>query len=101
MYSCVCFSDALVWSNERVIKWVCSIGLKEFAPNLKESGVHGAIVALDETYDISALALALQIPTQNTQARSTLEQEFNNLLTVGTERRLEEVMMNFILKTIV
>ncbi|XP_030844909.1 liprin-alpha-2 isoform X4 [Strongylocentrotus purpuratus] len=82
--------DALVWSNERVIKWVCSIGLKEFAPNLKESGVHGAIVALDETYDISALALALQIPTQNTQARSTLEQEFNNLLTVGTERRLEE-----------
>ncbi|XP_071502364.1 liprin-alpha-1-like [Diadema antillarum] len=82
--------DVLVWSNERVIKWVCSIGLKEFANNLKESGVHGAILALDETFDVGTLALALQIPTQNTQARQTLEQEFNNLLTVGTERRLEE-----------
>ncbi|XP_041471474.1 liprin-alpha-1-like isoform X4 [Lytechinus variegatus] len=88
--SAVEVKDVLVWSNERVIKWVCSIGLKEFAQNLKESGVHGSIVALDETFDVSALALALQIPTPNTQARSTLEQEFNNLLTVGTERRLEE-----------
>lgn len=82
--------DVLVWSNERVIKWVCAIGLKEFAGNLKESGVHGAIMALDETFDVGSLALSLQIPTQSTQARGTLEQEFNNLLTVGTERRLEE-----------
>jgi len=62
--------DVLVWSNERLIRWVSSIGLKEFANNLTESGVHGAIIALDEGFDHTALALALQIPTQNAQVRS-------------------------------
>lgn len=59
--------DVLVWSNERMIHWVVSIGLKEYANNLIESGVHGALVALDESFDYNALALLLQIPTQNTQ----------------------------------
>ncbi|XP_035184851.1 liprin-alpha-1 isoform X7 [Oxyura jamaicensis] len=82
--------DVLVWSNERMIRWVLSIGLKEYANNLVESGVHGALVALDETFDYNALALLLQIPTQNTQARAVLEREFNNLLVMGTDRRLDE-----------
>ncbi|NXL88157.1 LIPA1 protein, partial [Alectura lathami] len=82
--------DVLVWSNERMIRWVLSIGLKEYANNLVESGVHGALVALDETFDFNALALLLQIPTQNTQARAVLEREFNNLLVMGTDRRLDE-----------
>jgi hypothetical protein len=41
--------------------------LQEYANNLLESGVHGALIALDESFDASAMALALQIPTQNTQ----------------------------------
>ncbi|XP_066439626.1 liprin-alpha-1 isoform X1 [Eleutherodactylus coqui] len=82
--------DVLVWSNERVINWVLSIGLKEYANNLLESGVHGALIALDETFDHNTLALLLQIPTQNTQARSVLEREFNNLLIRGTERRFDD-----------
>ncbi|NXG46912.1 LIPA1 protein, partial [Psilopogon haemacephalus] len=82
--------DVLVWSNERMIHWVVSIGLKEYANNLLESGVHGALVALDESFDYNALALLLQIPTQNTQARALLEREFNNLLAMGTDRRLDE-----------
>ncbi|XP_019374975.1 PREDICTED: liprin-alpha-1 isoform X1 [Gavialis gangeticus] len=82
--------DVLVWSNDRMIHWVLSIGLKEYANNLIESGVHGALVALDETFDYNALALLLQIPTQNTQARAVLEKEFNNLLVMGTDRRLDE-----------
>ncbi|XP_058859006.1 liprin-alpha-1-like isoform X2 [Acipenser ruthenus] len=82
--------DVLVWSNDRVIHWVQSIGLKEYANNLVESGVHGALLALDETFDHNALALLLQIPTQNTQARAVLEREYNNLLALGTERRLDE-----------
>uniref|UniRef100_A0AAV2LPS7 SAM domain-containing protein n=1 Tax=Knipowitschia caucasica TaxID=637954 RepID=A0AAV2LPS7_KNICA len=82
--------DVLVWSNERVITWVQAIGLKEYSGNLYESGVHGALMALDETFDHNALALLLQIPTQNTQARATLEREFNSLLTIGTERQMEE-----------
>uniref|UniRef100_A0A3B3XND4 SAM domain-containing protein n=1 Tax=Poecilia mexicana TaxID=48701 RepID=A0A3B3XND4_9TELE len=82
--------DVLVWTNEQVIHWVQSIGLREYSGNLLESGVHGALVALDETFDYSSLALILQIPMQNTQARQVLEREFNNLLALGTDRRLEE-----------
>ncbi|XP_044002020.1 liprin-alpha-1-like isoform X2 [Aphidius gifuensis] len=83
-------ADVLVWSNERVIRWVQSIGLKEYGNHLSESGVHGALIALDESFDANSFALTLQIPTQNTQARQHLEMEFSNLLTVGTERRSDE-----------
>ncbi|XP_026525380.1 liprin-alpha-3 isoform X2 [Notechis scutatus] len=82
--------DVMVWSNERVMCWVQMIGLKEFANNLVESGVHGALLALDDTFDCNDLALLLQIPTQNTQARQILEKEFGNLITMGTDRRLDE-----------
>uniref|UniRef100_A0AAQ4RDF3 PTPRF interacting protein alpha 1 n=1 Tax=Gasterosteus aculeatus aculeatus TaxID=481459 RepID=A0AAQ4RDF3_GASAC len=82
--------QVLVWSNERVIAWIQAIGLKEYSSNLYESGVHGALLALDETFDHNALALLLQIPTQNTQARATLEREYNGLLALGTERRTDE-----------
>ncbi|XP_071966370.1 liprin-alpha-3 isoform X6 [Engystomops pustulosus] len=82
--------DVMVWSNERVMCWVQSLGLKEYANNLHESGVHGALLALDDTFDCNDLALLLQIPTQNTQARQVLEKEYGNLITMGTERRLDE-----------
>uniref|UniRef100_A0A673ZIC2 PTPRF interacting protein alpha 3 n=1 Tax=Salmo trutta TaxID=8032 RepID=A0A673ZIC2_SALTR len=79
--------DVMVWSNERVMCWVQNIGLKEYADNLTESGVHGALLALDDTFDYTDLALLLQIPNQNTQARQLLEKEYNSLISMGTERR--------------
>uniref|UniRef100_A0A4W3JXC1 PTPRF interacting protein alpha 4 n=1 Tax=Callorhinchus milii TaxID=7868 RepID=A0A4W3JXC1_CALMI len=82
--------DVLVWTNDQVTHWVQSIGLRDYASNIVESGVHGALVALDENFDYNSLALLLQIPTQNTQARQVLEREFNNLLALGTERRLDD-----------
>uniref|UniRef100_A0A671LAC8 Liprin-alpha-2-like n=1 Tax=Sinocyclocheilus anshuiensis TaxID=1608454 RepID=A0A671LAC8_9TELE len=82
--------DVLVWTNERVIRWIQSIGLRDYANILLESGVHGALIALDDNFDYSSLALLLQIPNQNTQARQILEREYNNLLALGTERRLDE-----------
>uniref|UniRef100_A0A3B4VI16 PTPRF interacting protein alpha 3 n=2 Tax=Seriola dumerili TaxID=41447 RepID=A0A3B4VI16_SERDU len=82
--------DVMVWSNERVMCWVQTIGLKEYADNLRESGVHGALLALDDTFDYTDLALLLQIPNQNTQARQLLEQEYNSLISMGTERRPDE-----------
>lgn len=60
----------LVWTNDQVIHWIQSIGLREYANNLVESGVHGALLALDENFDHNSLALVLQIPTQNTQVRA-------------------------------
>lgn len=41
--------------------------MQEFANHLLESGVHGALLALDESFDSNAMGLALQIPTQNIQ----------------------------------
>uniref|UniRef100_A0A8C7PKQ0 SAM domain-containing protein n=1 Tax=Oncorhynchus mykiss TaxID=8022 RepID=A0A8C7PKQ0_ONCMY len=82
--------DVMVWSNDRVMCWVQAIGLKEFADNLTESGVHGALLALDDTFDYTDLALLLQMPNQNTQARQILEKEYNALITMGTERRPDE-----------
>ncbi|XP_053107907.1 liprin-alpha-2 isoform X9 [Hemicordylus capensis] len=82
--------DVLVWSNDRVIRWIQAIGLREYANNVLESGVHGSLIGLDDNFDYSSLALLLQIPTQNTQARQILEREYNNLLALGTDRRLDE-----------
>ncbi|XP_077328039.1 liprin-alpha-2 isoform X6 [Lithobates pipiens] len=82
--------DVLVWSNDRVIRWIQAIGLRDYANSILESGVHGSLIALDENFDYTSLALLLQIPTQNTQARQILEREYNNLLALGTERRLDE-----------
>lgn len=71
MHVSLSLSDTLVWTNDHVMQWVQNIGLKEYSNNLLESGVHGALIALDETFDFSSLALILQIPMQNTQVRST------------------------------
>ncbi|XP_028159001.1 liprin-alpha-1-like, partial [Ostrinia furnacalis] len=59
--------DVLVWTNERLQRWLACINLKEYANNLSESGVHGALIALDDNFDANSMALALQVPTQNTQ----------------------------------
>ena len=67
MENVVFLSDVLVWTNERVIRWINGIGLKDYANNLVESGVHGALIALDESFDHNSMTLALQIPTPNTQ----------------------------------
>lgn len=56
---------------------------QEYANNLIESGVNGALIALDDSFDANGLAMALQIPTQNTQCRQILETEFERLLKEG------------------
>ncbi|XP_041033933.1 liprin-alpha-3 isoform X3 [Carcharodon carcharias] len=88
--SLIQLKDVMVWTNDRMMGWVQDIGLKEYSNNLQESGVHGALIALDDTFDHNDVALLLQIPMQNTQARQILENEFKNLLLQGTDRRQEE-----------
>ncbi|XP_076806040.1 liprin-alpha-1-like isoform X3 [Clavelina lepadiformis] len=81
--------DVLVWSNQRVMRWVQAVGLREYAARLSDTGIHGAVIALDNTFDADKFALYLQIPNQNIQARQVLEREFSNLIALGTERELE------------
>lgn len=78
--------DLMVWSNERVIKWIEVIGLKDYANNLEESGVHGGVLVFDDSYDWLTLALALEIPIHDTVSRQILENEFCNLIATSTQR---------------
>ncbi|XP_047680618.1 liprin-alpha-1-like [Prionailurus viverrinus] len=66
-HGCLLSAEVLVWRKDPVIRWVLSIGLKEEANNRVDGGVHGTLMALDGTFDVTALALLVQIPTQNTQ----------------------------------
>ncbi|UJR08732.1 hypothetical protein I4U23_012989 [Adineta vaga] len=84
--------DVILWTNDRIIQWLSSInGLKDYANNLTETGVHGGLIALDETFDANALALALQIPSQQTITRQILEREFRILIANGTDRKMDEL----------
>eukprot|EP00794_Sanderia_malayensis_P018119 gene18119-19929_t len=80
--------DVLVWTNERVIRWVSSIGLEDFALFLRQSGIHGAVIALDETFDVGSLTYYLQIPSTNTQARQVIEREFKKLIAHCPDRAI-------------
>lgn len=76
----ICFADVFLWTNERVIAWLNNIGLREYSTHLSESGVHGALMVLDESFDHTTLALLLQIPNNSLTARQTLERELRSLL---------------------
>jgi hypothetical protein len=80
--------DVLVWSNERVARWADAAVGTGYADNLHDSGVHGALIALDDTFDAQSLALTLQIPTSDTLARQTLQREFDALLAITPERQI-------------
>ena len=72
--------DLLVWTNEQVRRWLDLAGFGEWAVNLADSGVHGALIALDQTFTASQLALLLQIPRSNTLVTDRLVAEFEALL---------------------
>uniref|UniRef100_A0A8C9RG11 Kazrin, periplakin interacting protein n=1 Tax=Scleropages formosus TaxID=113540 RepID=A0A8C9RG11_SCLFO len=77
--------DPLVWTNHRVIKWVKEIDLKEFADNLQSSGVHGAVMVLDPSFNTDAMATALGIPGGKHMIRRHLSEEMKALISeVGT-----------------
>jgi hypothetical protein len=72
--------DVILWTNERIIQWLTTIsGLKEYANNLTETGIHGGLIALDETFDYNALALALQIPSQQIIVNEEKMNVFNRI----------------------
>lgn len=37
-------SEVVQWSNHRVMEWLRSVDLAEYAPNLRGSGVHGGLI---------------------------------------------------------
>ncbi|XP_077998037.1 kazrin-like isoform X2 [Glandiceps talaboti] len=73
--------DPLVWTNQRVIKWAKTIDLKEYADNLLDSGVHGALLVLEPSFNSDAMAAALGIPSAKNIIRRHLTTELNALIT--------------------
>ncbi|XP_038232648.1 kazrin isoform X5 [Dermochelys coriacea] len=72
--------DPLVWTNQRVLKWVRDIDLKEYADNLTNSGVHGALLILEPTFNAEAMATALGIPSSKHILRRHLAEEMNAIV---------------------
>ncbi|TNN84018.1 Kazrin [Liparis tanakae] len=71
--------DPIVWTCHRVIKWIRNIDLKEFADNLQGEGIHGAVMALDPSFDTDAMAKALGIPSNKHMLHRHLYEEMNSL----------------------
>ncbi|CAO2589856.1 Kazn [Lemmus lemmus] len=72
-------TDPVVWTNQRVHKWVRDIDLKEYADNLTNSGVHGAVLVLEPTFNAEAMATALGIPSGKHILRRHLAEEMSTI----------------------
>ncbi|KAH9495119.1 hypothetical protein Btru_018214 [Bulinus truncatus] len=72
--------DLIVWTNERLIKWTRSIDLGEYSENLIESGVHGALMVLEPSFNSDTLASILGIPPSKSYIRRHLATELENIL---------------------
>nr|XP_055049084.1 liprin-beta-2b isoform X2 [Misgurnus anguillicaudatus] len=81
-------SEAVQWSNHRVMEWLRSVDLAEYAPNLRGSGVHGGLIILEPRFNSDTLALLLNIPPQKTLLRRHLATKFNTL--VGSQAQQEK-----------
>ncbi|XP_036239291.1 liprin-beta-2 isoform X4 [Molothrus ater] len=81
-------SDVVQWSNHRVMEWLRSVDLAEYAPNLRGSGVHGGLIILEPRFNGDTLAMLLNIPPQKTLLRRHLTTNFNVL--IGPEAQQEK-----------
>nr|XP_046167723.1 liprin-beta-2-like isoform X7 [Oncorhynchus gorbuscha] len=81
-------SEVVQWSNHRVMEWLRSVDLAEYAPNLRGSGVHGGLIILEPRFNSDTLAMLLNIPPQKTLLRRHLATNFNVL--VGSQAQQEK-----------
>ncbi|XP_011053732.1 PREDICTED: liprin-beta-2 isoform X2 [Acromyrmex echinatior] len=88
-------TDPLVWTNQRFIRWARNIDLTEYAENLKDSGVHGALVVLEPSFTGDTMATALGIPPAKHMIRRHLTAELEALV-LPARSQLEVVPRNSI-----
>uniref|UniRef100_A0AAY4BEF6 SAM domain-containing protein n=1 Tax=Denticeps clupeoides TaxID=299321 RepID=A0AAY4BEF6_9TELE len=81
-------SEVVQWSNHRVMEWLRSVDLAEYAPNLRGSGVHGGLIILEPRFNSDTLAMLLNIPPQKTLLRRHLATNFTSL--VGPQAQQEK-----------
>ncbi|KAL7064300.1 hypothetical protein AAHC03_04503 [Spirometra sp. Aus1] len=87
-------TDLIVWTNERVTTWLASLNMIGPNSTLDQSGLHGAVAALDTEFDVPTLATMIQLPNSNTHAREVLEYHLFNLVRPYRSLRLSYISMD-------
>lgn len=82
-------SEVALWTNHRVMEWLRTVDLSEYAPNLRGSGVHGALMVYEVRFTSELLASLLSIPCGKTLLRRHLNTHFKELvgLSIVQEKR--------------
>ncbi|KAG8564507.1 hypothetical protein GDO81_016500, partial [Engystomops pustulosus] len=74
-------SEVVQWSNHRVMEWLRSVDLAEYAPNLRGSGVHGGLIIPG---DLRFNSDTLPMPSLNIPPKKTLLMGHSSLQTSVT-----------------
>uniref|UniRef100_A0A6Q2Y3Y5 SAM domain-containing protein n=1 Tax=Esox lucius TaxID=8010 RepID=A0A6Q2Y3Y5_ESOLU len=82
------------WTNHRVMEWLRSADLAEYAPNLRGSGVHGGLMVLEPRFNVETLALLLNIPPNKTLLRRHLATHFHLLVGSEAQRSKQQCLEN-------
>ncbi|XP_061864468.1 liprin-beta-1 isoform X3 [Colius striatus] len=85
-------SEVTQWTNHRVMEWLRSIDLAEYAPNLRGSGVHGGLMVLEPRFNVETMAQLLNIPPNKTLLRRHLATHFNLLIGPEAQQQKREAM---------
>ncbi|XP_050041339.1 uncharacterized protein Liprin-beta isoform X3 [Dermacentor andersoni] len=72
--------DVSLWTNHRVMEWLRTVDLSEYAPNLRGSGVHGALLIYEDGMTWEVFAAVLSIPGNKTLLRRHLSLQLKQLL---------------------
>ncbi|XP_061518851.1 liprin-beta-1 isoform X18 [Anopheles gambiae] len=72
--------DVRLWTSQRVHEWLRAVDLAEYAPNLRGSGVHGALMIFEVKFTAELFADLLNIPSSKTLLRRHLATHFKELL---------------------
>nr|XP_033808485.1 liprin-beta-1 isoform X4 [Geotrypetes seraphini] len=84
--------EAAQWTNHRVMEWLRSVDLAEYAPNLRGSGVHGGLMILEPRFNVETLAQLLNIPPNKTLLRRHLATHFNLLVGHEAQQQKQEAL---------
>uniref|UniRef100_A0A8C3IM71 PPFIA binding protein 1 n=1 Tax=Chrysemys picta bellii TaxID=8478 RepID=A0A8C3IM71_CHRPI len=85
-------SEVTQWTNHRVMEWLRSVDLAEYAPNLRGSGVHGGLMVLEPRFNVETMAQLLNIPPNKTLLRRHLATHFNLLVGQNAQHQKREAM---------
>ncbi|XP_059243170.1 liprin-beta-1 isoform X10 [Mustela nigripes] len=85
-------SEVQQWTNHRVMEWLCSVDLAEYAPNLRGSGVHGGLMVLEPRFNVETMAQLLNIPPRKTLLRRHLATHFNLLIGAEAQHQKRDAM---------